>query len=42
VAAGAYINGYAGDIAKGEVGEIPLLASDTASAVGKAIKEITE
>ena len=42
VAAGAYINGYAGDIAKGEVGEIPLLASDTALAVAKSIKEITE
>ena len=42
VAAGAYINGYAGDIAKGEVGEIPMLASDTALAVGKAIKEITQ
>ena len=42
VAAGAYINGYAGDIAKETVGEIPLLASDTALAVGKAIKEITE
>lgn len=37
---GAYINGYAGMLAQGEMGDISAIASDTAMNVAKAIKEI--
>lgn len=37
---GAYINGLAGEIASKEIGEISMLASDTASKIAEAIKEI--
>lgn len=42
VAVGAYINGYAGELAQEELGEISMLASDTAKSVGKAIKQLTQ
>ncbi|MBQ7353575.1 MAG: NAD(P)H-hydrate dehydratase [Clostridia bacterium] len=37
---GAYINGYAGMIASRELGDISMVASDTALNIAKAIKEI--
>lgn len=37
---GAYINGYAGMVAEREMGDISMVASDTALNVAKAIKEI--
>lgn len=40
VALGAYINGIAGEIAKEELCDISMCASDTAKSVGKAIKKI--
>lgn len=39
-AAAAYINGYAGEIAQQEFGEISMIASDTAKSVAKAINSI--
>ncbi len=39
---GAYINGYAGELAEKEYGEISMLAGDTAKGIVKAIKEIRE
>ena len=42
VCVGAYINGYAGEIAKREYGDISMVASDTARSIAKAIMEITE
>lgn len=42
VCLGAYINGLAGEIAQKEYGEISMVASDTAHAVVKAIKEISK
>ena len=42
VAVGAYINGLAGEIAASRFGEISMIASDTASSIGLAIKEITK
>lgn len=38
---GAYINGRAGEIAMREIGEISMVASDTAGSIGKAIFKIT-
>ena len=40
VAAAAYINGYAGDLAAQKYGEISMLSSDTANMIGNAIKEL--
>lgn len=41
VSSAAYINGYAGELAQKEWGDISMVASDTAKCVAKAIKEIT-
>ena len=41
-AVGAYINGYAGEIAQKEYGSISMVASDTAKSVARAIMQITE
>jgi NAD(P)H-hydrate epimerase len=40
VAASAYINGFAGDLAALKYGEISMLSSDTATMIGNAIKEL--
>lgn len=40
VAVAAYINGYAGDLAKDEFGEIGMVSSDTAKFIAIAIKNI--
>ena len=40
VAVGAYINGYAGELAQEEFGDISMLASDTVNNIAKAIKLI--
>ena len=37
---GAYINGYAGMVAQREIGDISMVASDTAMSIAKAINEI--
>ena len=42
VAAGAYINGLAGEMAQAEYGDISMVASDTASYIPRAIKKIKE
>ena len=42
VAASAYINGYAGDLAAKKYGEIGMISSDTATYVSFAIKELIE
>ncbi len=41
-ACGAYINGYAGDMAKDKYGEVGMVSSDTARFISFAIKEITK
>ncbi len=41
VAVGAFINGYAGEMAETEYGDISMVASDTAKCIAKAIKELT-
>lgn len=41
-AAAAYINGLAGELAQDEHGAISMIASDTASCVGRAVKLITD
>ena len=40
VSVGAYINGYAGEIAAVEYGDISMVASDTVSSIPKAIKKL--
>lgn len=42
VALGAFINGYAGELACNELGECSALASDTAMHIAKAIKKLFE
>lgn len=42
VAAGAYINGMAGEIAQGKTSDISMTASDTASSIAEAISDIRE
>ena len=39
-AAGAYVNGLAGEIAEEKVGSVSMLAGDTVSAISQAIREI--
>lgn len=40
--AGAYIHGYAGDLAAKEVGEVSLIASDLLAALPRAIRQVVE
>ena len=40
VAISAYLNGYAGDMASKEIGEISMVSSDTARYIGVALKEL--
>lgn len=42
VAVGAFINGYAGEIASKKYGDISMIASDTAKSIAYAIKELTK
>ena len=42
VGVAAFINGYAGDLAKRKYGEIGMISSDTARMVSLAIKQLTE
>lgn len=42
VGIGAFINGYAGQMAQAEYGDISMIASDTARFIAKAIKELTK
>lgn len=42
VAAGAYINGYAGELAQKEYGSVSMIASDTVNSISEAIQELTE
>lgn len=41
VAAGAYINGLAGELAQEEYGAVSMIAGDTVSNISKAVKKIT-
>ena len=42
VAAGAYVNGLAGELAQEEYGDISMIASDTVNHIYKAIKQIKD
>lgn len=42
VSASAYINGYAGEIAQREFGDISMIASDTIRSIATAIKELSK
>lgn len=42
VAAGAYINGYAGELAQKEYGSVSMIASDTVEYITKAIQELVD
>ena len=42
VSIGAFVNGYAGQMAQAEYGDISMVASDTARFIAKAIKELTK